>query len=176
MVSLAALCFVGLSMSGMLVNPVAAAGYHFITVDIDFVYQLDAVDLYGSPADFYWKVKIGGSSYFQSPTFNNQAEVDPEPAWSCSYTVSNTIANVTIIIELWDDDSWPDGDDRCDISRKTGINSATIYYNPITLQRWGDDNYTGDSLFGHISGNDDGSLYTDQDDCWMLYDLITVDA
>ena len=131
---------------------------------------LDKIDLFSDP-DFYLKVFIDGEE-FVSPTWHDTIHL--YDCWNISKNVDDSKEVVDIRVELWDWDSLRPK--RCDISGDinwfdTGF-TIDLEYNIKTGLWYGDDYNVGDpSGFGRLCGCDDGSIYKDENDCEVYFNI-----
>ena len=139
-----------------------------ITVKITAIRALDKIDC-GSKPDFFVKLKINNEE-FTSPTWMNSKQVYPD--WSVTTDVPDDIKNISINIQLWDYNE--DGDIICDIGNE-GFDIDIEY--DISTGRWsGDDYHVSDgSGYGRVCGTNDGSIYEDQNDCELWFDIFQND-
>lgn len=166
-----------------------------VTVEIQEILALDPVD--GGEADFFVATYIAGHLFGSFPN----TDIDNTPSWTDANTGNNwddddhktpaEIGNrftftadvsdeigyyvadeVQIEIYLYDDDyNWllPGADDFCDIS-ETG-KYVFLFYDLKTGIWCGDDGVDDNNGYGHVSGEEDGSTNTDQDDCELWFDV-----
>jgi len=140
-----------------------------ITFEILEIRALDKIDLFSDP-DFFVKVSIDNEDY-TSPIWN-----DTSYAYDC-FNITKDVADekeiVNISIQLFDWNS--NGNEVCDISKKPnyledGLN-ISIKYN-IKTGHWSGDDYCGDSTgYGRVCGTSDGSIYEDELDCEIFFDI-----
>jgi hypothetical protein len=148
-----------------------------VTVAINEIRALKMIDRFSNP-DFYVKVKINEQTFI-SDVWQNMKYVE-QPNWSASCEVPKDQEFVNVTIELWDKNS---GVDRlCDISPDTGnftqARAAELTYSIATGIWWGDDNKgnsgfeAGDlSGYGRLNGCDDNSIYQQDRDCELWFDI-----
>ena len=166
-----------------------------ISISINEIIQWDGLGgWWDNVADFYCEIIVESGSFTDSKIslkpLNNR---DPNshvwgiPLYEEEFDVPDdqNIAKISII--LWDDDSkeWLEGsDDICDISKDSQRRNAEIYYdmriaNEIKLDpisRAESDDFPGDGNgVGHVSGSEDGSIITDEDDCEIWFDITQSD-
>lgn len=146
-----------------------------LNITIDFLYIRGLKeDFLNNPPDFFIKLWINGQLY-ESPIWQDASRLyNP---WTVTSDIPDTIDNVSIIIELWDNN---DGSPRlCDISAApntgtTGYSVALTYH--VKTGHWDGDDKIGDaSGYGRLNGCDDGSLYDNQLDCELGFTLHTND-
>jgi len=154
-----------------------------VTVTIKKIRAFDKLDAFSDP-DFYIKLIVNGEE-FKSPIWNNQKVVTPE--WEKTVDVPDDKEIVNITIQLWDDD--PGIDDICDIAKNDNENpnrnDLNLHYNLKTGHWSGDDliywphswypntDYSG---YGRGSGTDDNSIYEDDNDCEIWFDITQSDT
>lgn len=151
-----------------------------VTVDIKEIRSLEKSDgtlfpvnklnLTGNP-NFYVMVTINNET-FTSPTWTNMKYVY-SPDWSVTLGVPNDVEFVNVIIELWDASAT--GDKLCDISGNyTTYPSSSILHlqYSIATGHWtGDDDMGDPSGYGRACGCDDGSIYQNDRDCELWFDI-----
>ncbi len=172
--------------SNMIIAPIDTTNQDFdpltdieVTVSIKEIRALDKIDLLSDP-DFYVKVYIN-NEVFTSKTWKNTNYVK-NIDFSNTVNVPDNIENVNIKIELWDKNI---GFDRlCDISSDfelfNGGKDVELVYNLRSGHWFGDDavqNYLdwedqGDpSGYGRLNGCDDGSIYQEDLDCEVFFEI-----
>jgi hypothetical protein len=157
-----------------------------ITVEINKIRSLEKRDVQipsnkkintiGNP-DFYVKVIINEVE-FTSPIWNDTKYVY-DPQWSATLDVPDDKDFVYITIQLWD---WNEnGDILCDISPfnyelPDGYMVNLTY--SIKTGHWTGDDYCTDepsdfdlSGYGRLNGCDDGSIYQNDPDCELWFDI-----
>lgn len=142
-----------------------------ITVTIKTIRALDTIDILGDP-DFYVKVRINGVEH-ASPIWHNQKYA--EPNWSVTKDVPDDEEFVNISIQLWD---WNVGRNKlCDISPNskqidyTADREIRLMYS-LKSAHWVGDDYIGDqSGYGRLNGCDDNSIYQNDRDCELWFDI-----
>lgn len=146
-----------------------------ITVVIKEIRALDKIDKVGEP-DFYVKIFINDVEH-TSPVWFNRRYVKPD--WFVTEDVPDDEENVNIKIQLWE---WNDGVDKlCDISRnyqtKPNSQDVKLTYNLKTGHWMGDDYISHEPVlfdrsgYGRLNGCDDNSMYEDERDCELLFDI-----
>jgi len=146
-----------------------------VTVKIKEIRALDKIDLVGDP-DFYVKMFINGVEH-TSPIWHNQKYVKPN--WSITQDVPDNEEFVNITIQLWD---WNLGKDKmCDISINDQANPnkyyVALFYNLKSGHWMGDDYIYPRSIifdlsgYGRLNGCDDNSIYQNDKDCELLFDI-----
>ena len=141
-----------------------------LTVDIVAIRALDEIENRSNP-DFFINLFINGEEFI-SPTWNDQEYL--YDIWSVQKDVADDIETVDIAIELWDSDDLLNT--RCDISKKANVNDdgygVNFVYNIKTGHWYGDDYSIGDgSGYGRVCGSGDGSIYTDENDCELWFNI-----
>ncbi|RLF63851.1 MAG: hypothetical protein DRN31_01525 [Thermoplasmata archaeon] len=139
---------------------------------------IDEIDKFSDP-DFYVKVFINGEE-FKSPVWKNQKYVY-NPNWSASLNVPDDEEFVNVTIQLWDAD--PLGDKLCDIDNNYDNYPKSydldLVYSIKTGHWYGDDfnspkeywGYPDLSGYGRANGCDDNSIYQDNRDCEIWFDI-----
>jgi len=146
-----------------------------VTVTIKEIRALKIIDLLSDP-DFYVKLQINDKE-FTSPVWENMKYVE-QPTWAASAEVPKDVEFVNISIALWDKNTKTDL--LCDISPDYDGNmaqtrTAEIVYSIAAGVWWGDD-YLGDpSGLGRLSGIDDNSIYQQDRDCELWFDITQTD-
>ncbi len=141
-----------------------------VTVTIKEIRALKTIDLFSDP-DFYVKIKINGKEFI-SDVWENMKYVE-NPDFSATSEVPKDKEFVNITIELWDKNN--NRDRLCDISADEGnytqSRTADIVYSVAAGVWWGDD-YLGDpSGLGRLNGCDDNSIYQQDRDCELWFDI-----
>lgn len=141
-----------------------------VTVTIKEIRAFDKLDKFSDP-DFYVKVFINNQE-FKSDTWYNQNYVKEE--WSVTADVPDDEENVSIKIQLWD--HGPVLDKLCDLSSNGGEFYPGTYdvYLTYSLKtgHWMGDDYIGDpSGYGRLNGCDDNSIYQNDRDCELRFDI-----
>jgi len=153
-----------------------------ISVKIKEIRAFDKIDLFSDP-DFYVKVIINDEEEIISDIWYNQVHVDEE--WSTPFVdVPDDQEWVNMTIQLWDSD--PSTDKLCDIAGNDNSNpfrrAITVKYNLKTGHWIGDDvlstpnswfvDYSG---YGRANGCDDNSIYKQDLDCELWFDIVQND-
>ncbi len=165
-----------------------------VTVTIKAIRSLEKVDQQipsvtkinwlGNP-NFYVKVFINDVE-FKSPVWKNTKYVY-NPNWSVTLDVPDDQEWVGVRIELWDRSIV--GNKQCDLSGITEFNQQQIKedrgvnlsYNLKTGHWIGDDNINNmeflkdPSGYGRLNGCDDGSIYQQDRDCELWFDINQTD-
>jgi len=141
-----------------------------ITFEVLAIRALDKIDCSSDP-DFFVKVIIDDEE-FVSPIWEDTSYL--YNCWNVTKDVSDDVETVNITIQLWDSDS--DRNDICDISKKKNVNDDGYFVNLIYDIRtglwYGDDYNVGDSSgYGRVNGCGDGSIYNNEYDCELLFDI-----
>jgi len=159
-----------------------------VTVDIKEIRSLekrdgklfptDKLNLVGNP-NFYVKVFINNET-FTSPTWENMKYVN-DPNWSATLNVPDNVEFVNVTIELWD--ASPIGNKLCDISGAyTTYPDSFILHLQYSIKtgHWtGDDHIYHNGFFedpdtsgyGRANGCDDNSIYQNNRDCELWFDI-----
>jgi hypothetical protein len=174
--------FLGLKEGGAIPSPSESGDLDplvdlAVTVTIKEIRALGKIDLIGE-ADFYVKVIINDVEH-TSPVWRNQKHV--ESNWSVTQDVPDDKEFVNITIQLWD---WNVGLSKiCDISPiSEGVNYMDEYdvdlmYSLKSGHWTGDDyNYPTPDMFdpsgyGRLNGCDDNSIYQNDRDCELWFDV-----
>ena len=140
------------------------------------IFPIDKIDLFSDP-DFYVKVIINDEE-FTSDVWENMKYIY-DPQWSATLNVPDDEEFVNITIQLWD--SSPNGDRLCDISDNyqnfDDAYDIDLSYNLKTGHWSGDDwlnSFWGDvdpSGYGRLNGCDDRSVYQNNRDCELWFDI-----
>ncbi len=148
-----------------------------ITVTIKEIRALDKIDLIGEP-DFYVKLIIDGVEHTSS-IWRNQKYV--ESNWSVTQNVPDDKEFVNVTIQLWDRNLI--GSKLCDVSPNSmeiGYNSnheANLMYSLNSGHWFGDDFINAGtwlfdlSGYGRLNGCDDNSIYQNDKDCELWFDI-----
>jgi hypothetical protein len=150
-----------------------------IKITIKEIRALDKIDLLSDP-DFYVKVFVE-SEMKESPVWHNQKYVDEE--WTAEFDVPDDQANINVTIQLWD---WnPFVHKLCDLSENnellTNKRDIDLIYNLQTAHWFGEDynipiHSFGDlSGYGRLNGCDDNSIYQNDLDCLILFEITQTD-
>jgi len=146
-----------------------------ITVEITQIRAFDRIDRFSDP-DFYVKVIIEGTEY-QSPVWKNMKYLD-NLDWKITHDIPEDLENVSIKIQLWD---WNPGLDRlCDIAsndQERRIQDIELLYN-VSIGHWYGDDFTNTeptfsdpSGYGRANGCDDNSIYREDRDCELYFNI-----
>lgn len=138
----------------------------------------DKIDRYSDP-DFYVKVFINGKE-FKSPVWRNQKYV--YESWKATLNVPDDVEFVNITIQLWDADAGMDK--LCDIDNNIDDYPKSydldLVYSIKTGHWFGDDyisppegywGYPDLSGYGRANGCDDNSIYQNDRDCEIWFDI-----
>ena len=141
-----------------------------VTVTIKEIRALKTIDLLTDP-DFYVKVRINEMESI-SDIWENMKYVE-DPDFSISSQVPKDDEFVNISIELWDKNN--KFDLLCDISQDDGnftqARTADLVYSIATGVWWGDDSLGDPSGYGRLNGCDDNSIYQQDRDCEVWFDI-----
>ena len=149
----------------------------YVTVSISEIRAFDLIDSHTAP-DFFVKVIINGES-FTSPIWKNQdtlTDID----WSCQCDVPDEEEFVEIIIQLWDSNLG--FNTLCDIASNDNENpdryDLYLLYSIKSGHWYGDDmiyvphSWSTDlSGYGRGNGCDDNSIYEEDYDCEIYFDI-----
>jgi hypothetical protein len=117
--------------------------------------------------NMYVKVFINDLEFI-SPVYNDTYYVY-EPDFSATLNVPNNVELVNITIQLWH--SGQNCDKLLDISPAAGKYEADMVYS-VKTGHWTGDNYLGaPSGYGRLNGCDDGSIYKNEGDCELWFDI-----
>jgi len=141
-----------------------------LTVDILTIRALDEIER-GSDPDFFVNLIINDEK-FTSPTWDDQKYL--YDCWSVTTDVPDDVEIVDIKIELWDYSISENS--MCDISKNQNTDDEgyfiNLIYNLKTGHWYGDDYSIGDkSGYGRVCGSSDGSIYTDENDCELWFNI-----
>ena len=147
-----------------------------ITVTIKEIRALDMIDIFDY-ADFYVKVYINDEEWWTTDVWNNKNYVYPHV--SKTIDVSDFEENVSIKIQLWDEnsgkdklcdidgiydeDGWDEKDLNLVYSLKTGHWRGEDFNSPNVIDE--------PSGYGHANGCDDNSYDTWDLDCELFFDI-----
>lgn len=135
-----------------------------VTVELLSIRALYEIDD-SSKADFFVKVFINEQE-FVSDIWHNTNYIY-EPNFSATLDVPDDEEIVTVEIQLWESKT---GEDiLCDISEEKDI--AKLSYSIKTGHWTGDDELSDPSGYGRLCGCDDGSIYSDEKDCEIWFDI-----
>ena len=119
---------------------------------------------------FYVKVYINEEEYNSTIWSNTKYVYNPD--WTATLNVPDDEEFVNIKIQLLDSSNI---NKYCDISPDEGISiegrTVDIVYNIKTGHWTGDDTIGDDSGYGRLSGTDDGTIYEDDNDCELWFDI-----
>ncbi len=144
-----------------------------ITVEIQTIRYLAIDDLQTFPKNkgnntpnLYIIVLINGEEFI-SPVWNNTKYIHT-PGWNATLNVPDEVENVTISMALWSDES---EDIPYDLSPDLDKNDITLQYSIKTGQWTGDDVRGDASGYGRLNGCDDGTIYENDRDCELWFDI-----
>jgi len=147
-----------------------------LTVTIKEIRAFDKIDRFSDP-DFYVKLIVNGQT-FTSDVWHNQAVVTDE--WEKTINIPDQDEYVDVTIQLWD---WNKLQDKiCDIAYNNNEDpdrhDLQLSYSLKTGHWYGDDSTEGmDSWspdysgYGRGNGCDDNSIYEQDMDCEILFDI-----
>lgn len=135
-----------------------------VSVTLEFIAlrALDGID--GNEPDFFLKVFIDGEEY-TSPVWRNKSYI--YNFWNVSRNVDDYKEIVEIEIQLFE--LGENGSVLCDIGGEN--NTLNLRYS-IKTGRWSGDDFIGDaSGYGRANGCDDGSIYENERDCELYFNI-----
>ena len=113
--------------------------------------------------NFWFKVIINGNEFESQVWDKSQFLYDID--WTATVNVPDDVEEVEIKIKLFDDDN------ICDLNSKVEKKDVDLIYN-IKTGHWIGDDFIGDSSgYGRLNGCDDGSIYTNEKDCELWFDI-----
>lgn len=146
-----------------------------VTVTIKEIRALHKIDDIGK-ADFYVVVFINDEKFRSDVWFNKNYVNEP---WSATLNVPDEEENVSIKIRLWDMNLGLSG--ICDLSDNSELFLSNydidLVYSLKTGHWEGDDynypymSWADPSGYGRLNGCDDNSIYQDERDCLILFDI-----
>jgi hypothetical protein len=119
-----------------------------------------------SSPNFYVKVFINEVG-FTSDVWNNTKYIS-DPHWNATLNVPDDVENVTITIQLWSHET---EDILYDISGDPDSYDVTLLYSIKTGYWTGDDSIGDMSGYGRLCGCDDGTIYENDRDCELWFDI-----
>jgi hypothetical protein len=141
-----------------------------VTVEIKTIRFLDINDLHMSlraPQDdtpnFYVKVFINDIEFTSNVWSNTKYVYDPQ--WSATLNVPDDQEFVNVKIQLWS------GDVPYDISGDRDTYDVNLLYSIKTGHWSGDDSIGDPSGYGRLCGCDDGTIYENDRDCELWFDI-----
>jgi hypothetical protein len=148
-----------------------------VTININEIRAFDKIDKNNAP-DFYVVVFINGEQ-FRSPIWINEKYLS-DINWSCTQNVPDEEEFVEIVIQLWDHNIGRDI--LCDIAYNDNSNpdrkELTLFYSLKSGHWFGDDfiyiphTWSMDlSGYGRGNGCDDNSIYIEDYDCEIFFDI-----
>jgi hypothetical protein len=136
-----------------------------LTIDILAIRALECFDK-NSDADFYLKIWIN-DELFISPIWHDLNYL--YDIYSINTDVSDQDEIVSIQIQLFEFDQYKDK--LCDINEQKNQNDVELLYN-LKTGRWTGSDYINDkSGYARLSGSSDGSIYTNEYDCEIWFDI-----
>ena len=136
-----------------------------VTVDFLCIRALEDFDNSLSNADFFIKLTINDVE-FESQIWNDKSYVY-NPQFSATVDVPDDEEYVNIKIELWE---WSTNENiLCDIGDET--DDVYIIYSIKTGSWFGGDELKDKSGYGRLNGFDDGSIYNEQQDCELWFNI-----
>jgi hypothetical protein len=140
-----------------------------VTVDILAIRSLDGVDS-SSDSNFSVKVFINGEEFTSDIWYDTKYVY--EPHFSATLDVPDDEEFVTVKIQLWNSND--DADILCDIGDEN--DDVELFYSIKTAHWVGDDQLKDPSGYGRLCGCDDGSIYKNERDCELWFDIYQNDA
>lgn len=125
-------------------------------------------------AQVYFEIYIDGTKIVRAPSEGkgNIWDVDVGELktvnWDYTYDVPDGTLTHEVNIRMYDEDGGGFDDDLLDIDGHDNTKGCTIAYNIVTGE------WTGDDMDGITDGSDDGTQYSDDDDAYLEYNIITV--
>jgi hypothetical protein len=119
-----------------------------------------------SSPNFYVKVYINNVE-FTSPVWNDTKYIT-DSDWNATLNVPDDVENVTITIQLWSHET---EDILYDISGDLESYDVTLLYSIKTGYWTGDDSRGDVSGYGRLCGCDDGTIYENDRDCELWFDI-----
>ena len=148
-----------------------------VTVDIKTIRFLAIDELQRFPKsvgndspNFYVKVFINDVG-FTSGVWNDTKYIT-DPQWNATLNVPDEEEFVTINIQLWSDET---EDVPYDLSGDPGSDDVTLLYSIKTGHWTGNDSIGDGSGYGRLCGCDDGSIYGNDRDCELWFDITQTD-
>jgi hypothetical protein len=121
--------------------------------------------------NFYANVFINEAE-FTSDVWNNTKYIT-DPDWNATLNVPDEEEFVTITIQLWSDET---EDVPYDLSGDRETYDVTLLYS-IKTGYWTGDDSSGDvSGYGRLCGCDDGTIYENDRDCELWFDITQTDS
>ena len=146
-----------------------------VTVTIQSIRGFD--DFNAVPTPQFFMIITMNDVLFLSPVWNKTRYLY-DLNWSATLLFADDTKTVNITMQLWDHQE--NEDMLCDISGKTSSSldnyTVNIIYNVSTGQWTGDDEWKDPSGYGRLNGCDDGSIYTQQRDCEIWFDITQTES
>ena len=153
-----------------------------VTVDIKSIRFLDIDELQTSinkifsintvendNPNFYVKVFINDIEFTSNVWINTKYIYDPQ--WSASLNVPDDQEFVNIKIQLWSSTGDETEDVPYDISGDRDSYDVNLIYSIKTGHWTGDDSIVDSSGYGRLCGCDDGTIYENDQDCELWFDI-----
>ena len=144
-----------------------------VTVEIQTIRFLAINELQTFPKNnanitpnFYVKVFINDTE-FTSNVWNNSKYVT-DPQWNATLNVPDDQEIVPITIQLWSHET---EDVAYDLSADLETTEVTVLYSIKTGHWTGDDSLGDASGYGRLCGCDDGTIYDNDRDCELWFDI-----
>lgn len=144
-----------------------------VTVEIQKIRLLAIKELqtfpknYETPVPNFYVTVIINDEPFTSPVWN-QTKYVTEPNWSATMDVPDDQEFVTITLQLWSDQT---EDVLYDLGGDLETQDVTMQYSIKTGHWTGDDQREDTSGYGRLNGCDDGTIYEDDRDCELWFDI-----
>jgi len=137
-------------------------------VDIFVTFEMKSVrTLEDHLCNFWFKIIINENEFESQVWKKSRSLYDLD--WTATVDVPDDVEEVEIKIKLFDDDT------ICDLNGKNEKKNVELKYN-IKTGHWTGDDFLGDpSGYGRLSGCDDGSIYINEKDCELWFDIYQTD-
>jgi hypothetical protein len=149
-----------------------------VTVELKMIRYLAVNELQTFPTNkgndspnFYVRVLINDEE-FTSPVWNDMKYIT-DPHWNATLNVPDDVEFVTVNLQLWSDEA---EDVPYDLSGDPNRDDVTVTYSIKTGYWMGDDSLKDVSGYGRLCGCDDGTIYGDNHDCELWFDIWQTDA
>lgn len=153
-----------------------------ITFTLKEIRAYDTIDRFSDP-DFYVKLIIEDKEYV-SDTWKNMNYVT-EPNWAVTHDIPDDQEWVYLRIQLWDKnllrDTLCDIGDVEEVANPINASDVELWYN-TKIGAWFGEDYrepyyldTDLSGYGRLNGCDDNSIYQDENDCELIFDITQTD-
>jgi hypothetical protein len=148
---------------------------HFMTFTVREVRFLEPYD-FDSNAFFTFSVSVNNESY-GTVTWNNLPYIT-EPRYSVTTPITDdsVIVFIKLNLSLTDDAGTESCDLTYDSTELNDYGASTILLYDMQTGHWSGDDERGDlSGYGRLNGCDDGSIYTEENDCELLFSITQYD-